>query len=88
MKKDYEEFSEQVSSGMVAVHVYENEAKASFALAKQLHEDAVKNGEALETDWRFRGYQAGLISEAKFILRQKGESGYPNQTHHVIIRVK
>lgn len=88
MKRDYEEFREQDSNGMITVHVYENEAKASFALAKQLHDDAVQSGEALETDWGFRGYQSGLISEAKFILRQKGESGLPNQSHHVIIRVK
>ncbi len=45
---------------------------ASEILARQLHNEAVANNEAIDTDWDDRGYRYGLFNEAMAILKEKG----------------
>ncbi len=68
------------------VAVYNNMDKAMHALARQLHEESVNNGEALDTDWGIPGYIDTMKREAKHILENYGESEMPHVDGHRIIK--
>lgn len=64
---------------------YDNIVKASEALAVQLHEEAVADGEAIQEDMATRGYREYLINEARSILEDKGQSDVPKLKNHSMI---
>lgn len=72
----------------ITVKEFTNIAKASEALALQLHEEAVLNRESLPDDWVDRAYRAYLVNEAKMILEERGESKEPILENHFLIRMK
>lgn len=67
------------------VVTFDNIVKASEALAQQLHEESVRDGESLSTDMAERGYREYLINEARATLEQDGRSAMPTMEHHSLI---
>ncbi len=67
---------------------FDNIVKASEALAKQLHEEAVANHEAIDSDWTDRGYAYCLTNEARAMLEENGKGNPPVLEGHCLIIMK
>lgn len=68
------------------VKVFDNIALASEVLAKQIHEESVKNGDEVDNAWDEKPYREYLKNEARAILKERGESEIPFIQGHFLIK--